>query len=50
MRVTSRGKIVFTTMAIIAVLAIYYLVSHINWVGDHYCWGTITQCYFGEGK
>lgn len=28
-------------------LGIYYLATHINWVGDHYCFGTIDQCYFG---
>jgi hypothetical protein len=25
----------------------YYLATHINWVGDHYCFGTIDQCYLG---
>jgi hypothetical protein len=25
----------------------YYIITHINWVGDGYCWGTITECYFG---
>jgi len=26
---------------------IFYAVGHINWVGDHYCWGSITKCYLG---
>jgi len=25
----------------------YYLATHINWVGDRYCFGTIDQCYLG---
>jgi hypothetical protein len=29
------------------VVGIYYLSTHITWVGDHYCWGSIDQCYFG---
>jgi len=23
----------------------YILATHINWVGDGYCWGTIDKCY-----
>jgi len=29
------------------VVGIYYLSTHITWVGDHYCFGTIDTCYFG---
>ena len=24
---------------------IYYVATHINWVGDGYCWGSIDKCY-----
>lgn len=26
-------------------LGIYTVATHVNWVGDHYCWGTIEQCF-----
>jgi len=28
-------------------IGITYLVDHINWVGDHYCFHSSIQCYFG---
>jgi hypothetical protein len=24
--------------------------NHLNWMGDHYCFKTMTECYFPEGK
>jgi len=30
-------------------VGLVYLVGHINWVGNHYCWGTIAKCYGLEG-
>jgi hypothetical protein len=29
---------------------VYYIATHLNWVGDGYCWGTMDKCYLGEGK
>jgi len=29
---------------------VYYLATHINWVGDGYCLGSIDKCYLGGGK
>jgi hypothetical protein len=29
---------------------LYYIATHLNWVGDGYCWGTMEACYLGEGK
>jgi|FreactcultureFD7_1027221.scaffolds.fasta_scaffold01332_3 hypothetical protein len=26
-------------------IGITYIVGHINWVGDHYCWGSFDKCY-----
>lgn len=26
---------------------VYYMATHLNWVGDGYCWGTIDKCYLG---
>jgi len=31
-------------------LGIYYLATHINWVGDGFCWGTISECFFEGGR
>lgn len=27
--------------------SVYYIATHLNWVGDGYCWGTIDKCYLG---
>ena len=35
----------------IAVFALIMMgVNHLNWMGDHYCFKTMTECYFPEGK
>jgi|APGre2960657373_1045057.scaffolds.fasta_scaffold03750_2 hypothetical protein len=26
---------------------VYYIATHLNWVGDGYCWGTMEKCYLG---
>lgn len=26
---------------------VYYIATHLNWVGDGYCWGTMDKCYLG---
>jgi hypothetical protein len=44
MRVTRRGKIVFSITAVIALYGLFYVVNHIWWVGDGYCWGTMQKC------
>lgn len=53
MLLTKLGERVFwvclAIVAVEAVIGIYYLSTHINWVGDHYCWGTMTECYL-DGK
>jgi len=49
MKLTKRGKRVRAVLIVLWILVLYYLVSHINWVGDGYCWGTIEKCYLGEG-
>jgi hypothetical protein len=25
-------------------------VNHLNWMGDHYCFKTMVECHFPEGK
>ena len=31
-------------------IGIYYVATHLNWVGDGYCWGTMDKCYLGDDK
>jgi len=50
MKLTKRGKRVRAVAILLGIIAIYYITSHIWWVGDHYCWGDMIECYFEEGK
>lgn len=47
-RLTKRGKRVRAILILLAIVAYYYLVSHIWWTGTGYCWGTGIECMFGE--
>jgi hypothetical protein len=29
---------------------VMFAANHINWMGDHYCFKTMVECYFPEGK
>jgi hypothetical protein len=44
MRLTRRGKVVATIATVIVLYGLYFLVSHIWFVGDGYCWGTMEKC------
>jgi hypothetical protein len=37
--------IVRVAFVLLLLAALYYLATHINWVGDGYCWGSIDKCY-----
>lgn len=54
MRLTKRGKVVgaiaLTITALLALYGLAWLSDHINWVGDHYCFHSSIQCYFGKAK
>lgn len=26
---------------------IMYITNHVNWMGDHYCFKSMNECYFG---
>jgi len=47
-KLTKRGKRVRAILILAAAVAIYYITSHIWWVGDGYCWGDMTECYLGD--
>jgi hypothetical protein len=48
MKLTKRGKRVRAVAILLSAVAFYYVTSHVWWVGDHYCWGTMTECFFGK--
>jgi len=48
MKLTKRGKRVRAVAILLAVWAWWQISGHLWWVEDHYCWGTMTECFFGE--
>lgn len=48
MKLTKRGKRVRAVFIVGAVVVVWYVSGHVWWVGDHYCWGTMTECFFGK--
>jgi len=44
MKLTRRGKVVVTILVIAALIAGYWVESHIWWTGMGYCWGTMEKC------
>lgn len=48
--ITRRGKRVRAiALGIVALSIIYFISTHVNWVGDRYCLGSIESCYKLEG-
>jgi hypothetical protein len=51
MKLNKKGEVVFAislSISVIAALAgAMWLLDHINWVGDHYCFKSSLECYFG---
>lgn len=46
-----RRRVAFAIAVVLASMALwamYQITGHIWWVGDHYCWGEMTECYFGK--
>ena len=44
---TTRGKVVLA-FGLVSLTAIIFIgVDHINWMGDHYCFKSMVQCYLG---
>jgi hypothetical protein len=38
------------TFWLLALATIYFLATHINYTPDGYCFGSMNECYLGEGK
>ena len=53
MKLTRRGEIVFGILlaiaGVIAIMGLWWVVDHLNWMGDHYCLKTSMECYFPDG-
>jgi len=47
MKLTRRGKQVRGVAIVLGIVALYFVATHINWVGDGWCFGSITACYKG---
>ena len=45
MKLTKRGKRVRAVLILIGIYALWKISSHVWWVEDHYCWGTMLECY-----
>ena len=52
MKLNQRGQIVFAVSLIFTasalLLGLFWLVDHVNWVGDGYCFKASIDCYFPE--
>jgi hypothetical protein len=48
MKLTKRGKRVRAVLILIGLWALWKVSGHLWWVEDHYCWGTMVECYFPE--
>jgi hypothetical protein len=49
MRLTKRGKIVAGVLVALAIAGIYYMATHVWWVGGGWCFDTLTECLIKRG-
>jgi hypothetical protein len=47
--ITKRGKRVRALLILAAIVAVCSVAMNLWWVDDHYCWGSMTECFL-EGK
>jgi len=50
MRLTKRGKIALTLAIVAGVVGLLWLVDHVNWMGNHWCFHSLIVCEFGKGN
>jgi hypothetical protein len=50
MKLTNRGWYVLGILTGLGIVALFYITNHLWWVGDGegYCWGELSECYWGE--
>lgn len=45
--ITTRGKVVLGLAIALGLVLAFILIDHINWVGNHYCFKSMNECYLG---
>ena len=48
-----RRRVAFALAVALAVAVgwgFWQVISNLWWVGNGYCWGEMTECFFGKGK
>jgi hypothetical protein len=47
-RLTRRGRVVVALLIALTIAGVYYIATHVWWVGDSYCLGTLADCLLRE--
>ena len=54
MKLNRRGEIVLAVSlglnALVLIALALWGLDHLNWVGDHYCFKSSLECYFGSSE
>ena len=45
--ITTRGKVVLGLAIALGLVLAFIFIDHINWVGNHYCFKSMNECYLG---
>ena len=48
MKLTRRGKYALILALVAGLLGLFWLVDHVNWIGDHWCFHSLLVCDFGN--
>ena len=48
MKLTRRGKYALALVLVAGLLGLFWLVDHVNWMGDHWCFHSLLVCDFGN--
>ncbi len=43
-----RRNVVFSVALAVILFAVWQVAGNLWWVGDGYCWGEMTECFFPE--
>jgi hypothetical protein len=49
MKLTRRGRYALALLIVAGLVGLFYLVDHVNWMGDHWCFHSLIVCDF-KGK
>ena len=48
MKLTRRGKYALALALVAGLAGLFWLVDHVNWMGDHWCFHSLLVCDFGN--